>query len=84
MSDLRACAQRASCTGWEPCADEGHRNPPGAKVRRNASDSGSNLSFGDELTFGLGLTAPLYGDFRDPGKLRGHGGGGARHATAPP
>ncbi|MCB9599258.1 MAG: OmpA family protein [Sandaracinus sp.] len=32
----------------------------GAKVRRNASDAGSNLSFGDELTFGLGFALPVY------------------------
>jgi outer membrane protein OmpA-like peptidoglycan-associated protein len=34
----------------------------GAKVRRNAGDSGSNLSFGDELTFGLGFAIPVYTD----------------------
>ncbi|MCB9614767.1 MAG: OmpA family protein [Sandaracinus sp.] len=41
----------------------------GVRIRENQSYVG-NLEVGDELTFGLGLTAPLYGDFRDPGKLR--------------
>ena len=37
----------------------------GAKVRRNASDADSNLSFGDELTFGLGFAIPVYTDESD-------------------
>lgn len=37
----------------------------GAKVRRNASEADSNLSFGDELTFGLGLAIPVYTDDAD-------------------
>lgn len=41
----------------------------GVRVRENETYVG-NVEIGDELTFGLGLTAPLYGDFRDPSKLR--------------
>lgn len=41
----------------------------GVRVRQNATYVG-NVEIGDELTFGVGLTAPLYGDFRDPATLR--------------
>lgn len=41
----------------------------GARVRKNQTYVGG-VEIGDELTFGLGITAPLYGDFRDPSRTR--------------
>ena len=41
----------------------------GARVRENQTFPGE-VEIGDELTFGLGLTAPLYGDYQDPSAIR--------------
>ncbi|MEM9072910.1 MAG: OmpA family protein [Myxococcota bacterium] len=41
----------------------------GARITDNVVLPG-DVEIGDALTFGLGITAPLYGDYRDPSKIR--------------
>ncbi|MBX3248617.1 MAG: OmpA family protein [Myxococcales bacterium] len=41
----------------------------GARIRE-PQQVAADTTIGNELTFGVGLTAPLYADFRDPSKVR--------------